>query len=101
MEVPDLVMLTQELIPGTIYRIKGDNTTWKYALVLKQINDKKEIIVLSPKKNIVKKWIINKMFWCELCKHKKLRPICLQELAIVCWFVFFDTIRRGPWPPGV
>ena len=66
-EVPDLVTLTRELNPGTIYRVKGDDTSWKYALVLKQINDKKEIIVLSPQKNIVKleliaiPWIVKEM----------------------------------------
>lgn len=60
-------MLTKELNPGTIYRVKGDDTSWKYALVLKQINDKKEIIVLSPQKNIVKleliaiPWIVKEM----------------------------------------
>ena len=60
-------MLTRELNPGTIYRVKGDDTSWKYALVLKQINDKKEIIVLSPQKNIVKleliaiPWIVKEM----------------------------------------
>ena len=60
-------MLTRELNPGTIYRVKGDGTSWKYALVLKQINDKKEIIVLSPQKNIVKleliaiPWIVKEM----------------------------------------
>ena len=63
----DLAMLTKELNPGTIYRVKGDDTSWKYALVLKQINDKKEIIVLSPQKNIVKleliaiPWIVKEM----------------------------------------
>ena len=62
-----LAMLTRELNPGTIYRVKGDDTSWKYALVLKQINDKKEIIVLSHKKNIVKleliaiPWIVKEM----------------------------------------
>ena len=62
-----LAMLTRELNPGTIYRVKGDDTSWKYALVLKQINDKKEIIVLSPQKNIVKleliaiPWIVKEM----------------------------------------
>ena len=67
MEQLDLVMLTRELNPGTIYRVKGDDTSWKYALVLKQINDKKEIIVLSPQKNIVKleliaiPWIVKEM----------------------------------------
>ena len=66
-EVPDLVTLTQELNPGTIYRVKGHNTTWKYNLVLKQINDKKEIIVLSSRKNIIKleliaiPWIVKEM----------------------------------------
>ena len=66
-EVPDLAMLIQELNPGTIYRIKGDHTTWKYALVLKRTNDKKNVMVLSPKKNIVKMeliaipWIIKEM----------------------------------------
>ena len=60
-------MLTKELNPGTIYRVKGNDTSWKYALVLKQINDKKEIIVLSPQKNIVKleliaiPWIVKEM----------------------------------------
>ena len=63
----DLAMLTKELNPGTIYRVKGNDTSWKYALVLKQINDKKEIIVLSPQKNIVKleliaiPWIVKEM----------------------------------------
>ena len=66
-EHPDLAMLIRELNPGTIYRIKGCNTSWKYALVLKQINDKKEIIVLSPQKKIVKleliaiPWIVKEM----------------------------------------
>ena len=60
-------MLTQELNPGTVYRVKGYNTPWKYNLVLKQINDKKEIIVLSSRKNIVKlellaiPWIVKEM----------------------------------------
>ena len=66
-EVPDLVTLTKELKPGTIYRVKGYNTSWRYAMVLKQVNNKQEIIVLSPQKNIVKlpitaiPWIVKEM----------------------------------------
>ncbi len=64
-----LAMLTRELNPGTIYRVKGDDTSWKYALVLKQINDKKEIIV----------WVWD----CRIQKAKK------HKLA---WF-FTSTIQ--------
>ena len=67
MEQQDLVMLTQELIPGTLYRVKGENTGWKYALITKQSSDKKSVTVLSPKRNIVNMtikdahWLIKEM----------------------------------------
>ena len=60
-------MLTRELIPGSIYRIKSDKTSWRYAMVLSQSKNKKEIIVLSPNRSIVKipivdiPWIIKEM----------------------------------------
>ena len=60
-------MLTRELTPGTIYRIKGNNSPWRYAMVLSQSNNKQEITVLSPKKTIVKlpitaiPWVIKEM----------------------------------------
>ena len=60
-------MLTQELTPGTLYRVKGKNTEWKYALITKQSGDKKSVTVLSPKRTIVDMtikdahWLINKM----------------------------------------
>ena len=60
-------MLIQGLNPGTIYRIKGKDTTWKYTLVLSRNTNKKEVMVLSPRKNIVKieitdiPWIVKEM----------------------------------------
>ena len=51
-ERQDLVTLTQELTAGTLYRVKGENTTWKYALILKQATDKKSVTVLTPKRTI-------------------------------------------------
>ena len=60
-------MLTRELTPGTIYRVKGYNTAWRYAMVLSQSNNKQEITVLSPKKTIVKlpitaiPWLVKEM----------------------------------------
>ncbi len=66
-EHQDLVMLTQELIPGTLYRVKGKGTTWKYALITKQADDKKSVTVLSPKRSIVNmtikdaQWLIKEM----------------------------------------
>ena len=60
-------MLTQELTPGTLYRVKSENTEWKYALITKQSGDKKSVTVLSPKRTIVNMtikdahWLINKM----------------------------------------
>ena len=66
-EQQDLVMLTQELTIGTLYRVKGEDTTWKYALVTKQITGKKEVSVLSPKRRIVKMklkdipWLVKEM----------------------------------------
>ena len=50
----DLAMLTEKLIPGTLYRIKGKENIWKYALITYQTDNKKEVRALSPKKNIVK-----------------------------------------------
>ena len=67
MEQVDLAMLIRKLKAGTLYRVKGKGTSWKYALVLRQINNKKHIVVLSPQKNIVKleliaiPWIIKEM----------------------------------------
>ena len=60
-------MLTQGLTPGTLYRVKGENTTWKYALITKQASDKKSVTVLSPKRTIVNMtikeahWLIKEM----------------------------------------
>ena len=42
----------KELIPGTLYRVKGKETTWKYALIIKQVDDRKSVTVLSPKGTI-------------------------------------------------
>jgi len=50
------------LNPGTLYRVKGENTTWKYGLIIHQSFDKKEVKVLSPKRNI-KKMTIEDMSW--------------------------------------
>ena len=61
-EHQDLVTLTQELTPGTLYRVKGEDTTWKYGLIIQQSFDKKEVKVLSPKKRIAK-MMIKDMRW--------------------------------------
>ena len=67
MEQQDLVMLTQRLKPGTLYRVKGEHTSWKYVLITHQSDNKKEIKALSPKRNIVKmtiedmRWLIKKI----------------------------------------
>ena len=66
-EQQDLAMLTQELVPGTLYRVKGENTSWKYALITHQSRDRKEVKVLSPKRRVVKmsikdmRWLIKKI----------------------------------------
>tara|TARA_B100000674_G_C37773540_1_gene883697 strand:+ start:326 stop:508 length:183 start_codon:yes stop_codon:yes gene_type:complete len=50
-----------------LYRVKGENTGWKYALITKQSSDKKSVTVLSPKRNIVNMtikdahWLIKEM----------------------------------------
>ena len=60
-------MLTQGLIPGALYRVKGENTAWKYGLIIHQASDKKEVKSLSPKRNIAKMtikdicWLIKEM----------------------------------------
>ncbi len=60
-------MLMKELSPGTLYRVKGTDTSWKYALIVNQSNDKKEVCALSPMRKLVKmtiedmRWVVKEM----------------------------------------
>ena len=66
-EQQDLVTPIQELAPGALYRVKGNNNSWKYGLIINQTSDKKEVKVLSPKRNITKmtiedmNWLVKEM----------------------------------------
>ena len=61
-EHQDLVTLTKGLITGTLYRVKGENSTWKYGLIIHQSTDKKQVKALSPKGSITK-MTIKDMCW--------------------------------------